>query len=74
MAKRASKTFRFAKDGVHVVGVVNVAGAKAEGGGADSTRVSTRQRVRIVQRGDASVVSEHVQASEGSRPRTETPK
>jgi hypothetical protein len=75
MAKTSSKAFRYDKDGVHVVGVVNVAnaGTEREAGGGE-TRVSRRQRVRVVQRAGVSVVSEHVQASEGSRPRTETPK
>jgi hypothetical protein len=51
VAETGSKTIRYDKHGVHVLGVVNVAGAAKDGeAGTSRTRVSSRQRVRVVQR------------------------
>lgn len=64
MKKTGSKTFRYEEDGVQVLGLVNVADAATEGGAESSrTHVSSRQRVRVVQHGDASVVFEQVRAT-----------
>jgi hypothetical protein len=50
------KVIRYDKDGIHVLGSVNAAVVGNEGG-AD-THVSSRQRVRIVQRDGETVVSD----------------
>jgi hypothetical protein len=57
------KVIRHDKDGVHVVGAINVAANDGE----KSTRVSSKQRVRIVQRDGETVVHEegHEEVSEG---------
>ncbi|HEX2111734.1 MAG TPA: hypothetical protein VHF67_09280 [Gaiellaceae bacterium] len=64
MKKTGSKTFRYEEDGVHVLGLVNVADAAAEGGAESSrTSVSSRQRVRVVQHGEASVLFKEARAT-----------
>jgi hypothetical protein len=74
VASRRSKTFRYDKDGIHVLGVVNVAGATGEpASGAGRTSVSSRQRVRVVQRDGETAVSEEVSTSERQRSRTHRP-
>lgn len=50
------KVIRYDKDGIHVLGSVNAAVVGSEGG--KGTHVSSRQRVRIVQRDGETVVSE----------------
>lgn len=50
------KVIRYDKDGIHVLGSVNAAVVGSEGG--KDTHVSSRQRVRIVQRDGETVVSE----------------
>jgi hypothetical protein len=65
VADTGSRTIRYDKDGVHIVGVVNVAGATSDGeAGTGRTRVSSRQRVRVVQRDGETVTSEEVETSE----------
>jgi hypothetical protein len=74
VASTARKTFRYDKDGVHLLGSVNVAAATSEGGpDARQTRVSSRQRVRVVQRDGQTVVSEEIETSEGEGSRTDRP-
>ena len=50
-----SRTFRYDEDGMHVVGAINV--GTTEGAG-QSSHVSSKQRVRIVQRDGVTVTSE----------------
>jgi hypothetical protein len=71
VADTGSKTIRYDKDGVHILGVVNVAGSTNEGETGGRTRVSSRQRVRVVQRDGQTVVSEEVESDEGKDSRTE---
>jgi hypothetical protein len=50
------KVIRYDKDGIHVLGSVNAAVVGSEG--AKGTHVSSRQRVRVVQRNGETIVSE----------------
>ena len=54
-----TRTFRHDEDGVHVVGAINVAS-----GSGERAEVSSRQRVRIVQRNGETVTSEEVETVE----------
>jgi len=56
-----SKTFRYDEDGVHVAGAINVASTSGSG-----QKVSSKQRVRIVQRDGVTVSSEEVVSVEES--------
>jgi hypothetical protein len=59
------KVIRYDKDGVHVVGAINLAASE----GDEATHVSSRQRVRVVQRNGETVVHEDEgrdEVSEGS--------
>jgi hypothetical protein len=69
VAETGSKRIRYDKHGVHVLGVVNVAGAAKDGeAGTSRTRVSSRQRVRVAERDGETITSEAVEISEGKTP------
>ena len=59
------KVIRYDKDGIHVLGSVNAAVVGSEGG--EGTHVSSRQRVRVVQRNGETTVSEVSEESETKR-------
>jgi hypothetical protein len=56
-----SRTFRHDEDGLHVAGAINVASTAGSGEGA---HVSSKQRVRIVQRNGETVTTEETESVE----------